>query len=381
MSTTDWALDPDVVHLNHGSFGGCPRAVLDAAAAIRARLEGSPMRFYVRRWQAELDAARARLAAFVGADPARLAFVPNATHGVALALAAAAPLLADGGEVVTTSHAYRACVNQLDRLVGAARIRIVPIELPYDPDRTHDAILAAVTPRTRLALLDHITSPTALILPVERLVPALEARGVRTIVDGAHAPGQVALDVTALGATWFTGNNHKWTCAPKATGFLVANAATLPLVTSHGASPEYGPSNRFHAELDWTGTHDPAPHLAVPAALDEVARLGGGWPAVIARNHALCLEMRERFCDAMDARVAIAPATSIGSMATIPIALPAGTTPRALEDRLLDDGWEVPIVDLRGNTFVRISAHLYTEGSQADDLARTLRERGVTIRA
>lgn len=378
-----WALDPAIVHLNHGSYGGCPTAVLAAAAALRARLEAAPMRFLVLEWQGELDRARDALAAFVHAPAEQLVFLPNATTGTAIALAAAE--LAAGDDVLTTDHAYRACKNQLDRLAAArgARVIVAPIELPYDPDRSAAAIVGAVTPRTRLALLDHVTSPTALVMPLERVVPALAARGVQIAIDGAHAPGQLALDVAALlaqGVTWYAGNNHKWLCAPKGTGFLVATTPVRPLVTSHGASPEYGPPNRLHAELDWMGTHDPTAHLSVPAAIAEVARLGGSWPAVIARNHAVALELRDRVIAGLggDARHRLAPDGSLGSMAAIPIALPA--PPLAVQTQLLRDGWEVPIVDHARGPLVRVSAHLYNEPAQGDALARKLRALGVTLR-
>src|SRR6185503_7605088 len=187
-------------------------------------MEASPMRFFVLDWQRELDSARTALARFVRAPDDRLVFVPNATTGVALAVAAAR--LGAGDEIVTTDHAYRACRNQLARLAEArgARVIVVPIALPFDPEAATAAILGAVTPRTRLALLDHITSPTAVIMPLLQLVPALASRCGQIIVDGAHAPGQVELDVgalLALGVTWYAGNNHKWLCAPKSSGFLV----------------------------------------------------------------------------------------------------------------------------------------------------------------
>jgi isopenicillin-N epimerase len=374
-----FALDPAIIHLNHGSFGGCPRAVLDAAAAIRARMEASPMRFFVLDWQRELDAARVALARFVRAPDDRLVFVPNATTGVALALGAAQ--LATGDEIVTTDHAYRACRNQLARLAEArgARVVVVPIALPFDPDAAVAAMTAAITPRTRLALLDHITSPTGLVLPIERVVPVYAARGIQVVVDGAHAPGQVDLDVgalLALGVTWYTGNNHKWLCAPKSTGFLVTTTPLRPLVTSHGASPEYGPPNRLHAELDWTGTHDPSAHLAVPVAIAEVARLGGGWPGVLARNHALAVAMRDRFVEA--GASAIAPASSIGTMAAVPIETSLAAL--ALERRLLETGWEVPIVRWPAGPLVRVSAHLYNELDQVDALIDHLRALGVRFR-
>jgi isopenicillin-N epimerase len=378
-----FALDPAVVHLNHGAFGGCPRAVLDAAAAIRARVEASPMRFFVLDWQRELDAARAALAAFVRAPDDRLVFVPNATTGVALALAAAAPGLGADDEIVTTDHAYRACRNQLARLAEArgARLVVVPIALPFDPDAATAAITAAITPRTRLAVLDHVTSPTALVLPLERIVPALAAAGVQIVIDGAHAPGQLDLDVgalLALGVTWYAGNNHKWLCAPKSSGFLVTTTALQPLVTSHGASVEYGPPNRLHAELDWTGTADPSAHLAVPTAIAEVGRLGGGWPNAIARNHALAVDMRRALVEA--GATVIAPESSLGSMAAVPIETPR--PPLELQRQLLEAGWEVPIVPwpAPAGPLLRLSAHLYNSLDDVTRLVPTLRALGVRFR-
>ncbi|HSK05337.1 MAG TPA: aminotransferase class V-fold PLP-dependent enzyme [Kofleriaceae bacterium] len=387
-----WALDPSIVHLNHGSFGGCPRAVLDDAAAWRARLEAAPMRFLVLDWQRELDRARAALAAFVRAPADRLAFTPSATAGVATALHAYAPRLAAGDELLTTDHAYRACRNQLERLAAARGLGIatVAVPLPFDAGALIERTAAAITPRTRLALLDHVTSPTALRLPLEALIAPLAARGVAIVVDGAHAPGQLDLDVGALlagGVTYYAGNNHKWLCAPKGSGFLVAaaGAPVLPLVTSHGATAAYGPPNRLHAELDWPGTHDPAPHLAVPAAIAAVAAEGGGWPAVLAHNHALALELRARFVDALGGgppgAPPIAPADSLGAMVAIPVALPPGAEPLALERQLLTDGWEVPIVDFTGGPLVRLSAHLYNHADQAAALAEKLAGLGVRLRA
>lgn len=376
-----WSLDPSIVHLNHGSFGGCPRAVLAAADQLRARLEAAPMKFFVLEWQGELDRARAALASFVHADPARLVFVPSTTTGVATVLASAA--LDAGDEILTTTHVYPACKHQLARLAEArgARVVQVPIAIPFDPDALVEAITAAITPRTRLALLDHITSPTALRFPLERLVPLLTARGIPVLVDGAHAPGQIDLDVEALGATWYVGNCHKWLCAPKSSGFLaVAPGVTVrPLVTSHGANPHYGPANRFHAEHDWSGTYDPTAQLAVPTAIATIAAEGGGWPAVIARNHALALALRDRLLDAFGVARTYAPDAAVGSMVALPIVLPPNTTPLALQQRLLTDGWEVPIVDFFEGPLVRVSAHLYNHAGEADRLAAKLRALGVQL--
>jgi isopenicillin-N epimerase len=378
-----FALDPDVVHLNHGSFGACPRAVLDAAAAIRARVEASPMRFFGLDWQRELDAARRALASFVRAPDDQLVFVPNATAGVAIALGAAAERLAPGDAILTTDHTYRACRNQLDRLAEArgAHVDVVPIALPFDPDAAADAIVRAAGPRTKLALLDHVTSPTGLVFPIERVVPALAARGIAIAIDGAHAPGQVPLDLGALfrlGVTWYAGNNHKWLCAPKSTGFLVTATPARPLVTSHGASPEWGPANRLHAEHDWTGTHDPSAYLAVPVAIAEVARLGGGWPAVMEKNHALAIAMRRVLVEA--GATVLAPENALGAMAAVPIATPM--PPTELQQRLLASGWEVLIVPWPApvGPLLRVSAYLYNTLDDAERLVRQLRTLGVAVR-
>ena len=376
-----WSLDPAIVHLNHGSYGGCPRAVTQAATAWRDRLEAAPMRFMVLEWQAELDRARASLAAFVHTPADRLVFVPSTTAGVAIALHSTA--LAAGDEIVTTDHVYRACKNQLERVASAhgATLVVVAIPLPFDAGALIDAIARAITPRTRLALLDHITSATALRLPIEPLVGLFTARGIPVIVDGAHAPGQIALDVSAIGATWYVGNCHKWLCAPKGSAFLAvaAGVAVHPVVTSHGASPEYGPANRLHAELDWSGTHDPAPHLAVPAAIATLAGEAGGWPAVFARTHALACELRRRITEGARAP-AIAPDDALACMAAIPVQLPANTTAFAVLTQLLRDGWEVQVVEHAGTPLVRVSAHLYNHAGEAELLAAKLRALGVTPR-
>jgi isopenicillin-N epimerase len=385
-----WALDPAIVHLNHGSFGGCPRAVVAAAADLRVRIEAAPMRFFVLDWQSELDRARAVLASFLAVPARRLVFASSATTAVAIALRSLAGSLQAGDEVLITDHAYRACRNQLVRIARSrgARLIDITIKLPFDPDQLVEAVAAAITPRTRLALLDHVTSPTALVLPVERLVPLLAARGIATVIDGAHAPGQIELAIEQLGASFYAGNCHKWLCAPKGSGFLVAGEGVPvePLVTSHGASPEYGGGNRLHAELDWAGTYDPAPHLVVPVALETIAveagrsDLAAGWAAVRERNHLLAVEMGRRLRDGLGSPRALAPEAALGAMVAVEISLPPGVAPLELERQLLASGWEVPIVASPVGPLVRISAHLYNDAAEADRLVRELHARGVRAR-
>ncbi|MEZ4401940.1 MAG: aminotransferase class V-fold PLP-dependent enzyme [Kofleriaceae bacterium] len=381
-----FGLDPTVLHWNHGSFGACPRAALAAQAEVRARLEAATMRYFRLDYEPALAAARGAVAAFLGADPAGLVFVPNATTGVATAVADVA--LAPGDEVVTTTHAYRACRNQLDRAAAAARATVViaPVPVPVrDPDAAITAILARVGPRTRLVLVDHVTSPTALVTDVGRLARALPAH-VALIVDGAHAPGQLDLAIDDVGATYYAGNLHKWTCAPKGAGFLWASPARRahlrPLVTSHGASL---PGDRYRLEHDWTGTCDPSAYLAAPVAIATVAELGGGWPAVRRGNQQLAAAVAAELGGQLGADPVIDPAIAAeaqGAMAALAVTLPAGAGALAVERALLERGVEVPIVDHPASTgpLVRVSAHVYNTLAEVAPLVDHLRAIGVTGR-
>lgn len=382
-----WTLDPAVDYLNHGSFGACPRAVLERQGELRAQLEREPVRFFLRELPPLFDAARATLAAFVGADEADLAAVPNATAAVSTVLRSLE--LRAGDELLTTDHAYGACKYALDHVAAQVRARVVVACVPFpvaSEDEVVEAVLAAVSPRTRLALLDHVTSPTGLVFPIARLVAALAGRGVDTLVDAAHAPGMVDLALDAVGAAYTTGNCHKWICAPKGAAFLHVRrdrqAHVRPLAISHGAGRPTGPLGRFRQEFDWTGTADPTAFLCVPAALEHVASLvPGGWPEVRARNRALALEARRTLCGLLGVEPP-APGSMLGSLAAahLPDA-PEGsrldpvTQTEPLQDALLESfRIEVPIVSwpARPRRLVRVSAQLYNHPDQYARLGRAL---------
>jgi isopenicillin-N epimerase len=323
------------------------------------------------------------LAAFVGAEPSDLAFVPNATTGVNAVVRSLR--FEPGDEILVTNHAYNACANAIGFAAERAGARMVRASIPFplaSPDQVVAAVESAVTERTKLALLEHVTSPTALLFPIARLVETLARRGVDTLVDGAHALGMVPLDLNGLGAAYYTANCHKWLCAPKGAAFLHVRrdkqSAIRPIVISHGANAPANGRSRFHLEFDWTGTGDPTPYLCVPEAIRHVGSLmPGGWPAIMARNHELAVAGRAELCAAL-AIPAPCPEAMLGTMATIP--LPGdGATDRTLPDPLQvalfeQHAIEVPITlwPAPPRRTLRISAHLYNQPEEYAALATAL---------
>ena len=335
-----WTLDPSITFLNHGSFGATPRPVLAAQDAWRERMEREPVAFFVRDLEPALDQARTALAAFIGADAEDLVFVPNATAGVNTV--ARSLELAPGDEILATDHGYNAVGNILRVAADRAGATVVIVPLPFpgsSAEEATDLIVGAVTPRTRLAVIDHVTSPTALVLPVTEIVRALSERGVDTLVDGAHAPGMLDLDVTSIGAAYYTGNGHKWLCSPKGAGFLHVrrdlHPRVRPLAISHGANSPRTDRSLFRLEHDWTGTADPSAYLSIPAAIEFGAGLlDGGWPALRKRNREVALRGRDLLGTALGLDPA-APETMVGSMATLALPLEPATAPP--DDGITDD--------------------------------------------
>jgi isopenicillin-N epimerase len=385
MSLRDaWTIDPDVTFLNHGSFGATPRAILERQAEIRAEMERQPLTFFARNLMPRLDTARERAAEWVGADPAGFAFVANATAGVNTVLRSLR--FEPGDELLVTDHEYNASKNALEFAAERDGARIVRVHLPVPttPDDVLERIVAATTDATRPLLFDHITSQTGMILPIAAICEAMNARGIETLVDGAHGPGMLELNLDALGATYYTGNFHKWGCAPKSVAFLWVTPDRRhdirPLAISHGAStPDL--DARFQAEFEWTGTFDPTPALLVPETIAYLEGLvDGGWPAIYARNRQLALHAREVLHPALDTQP-ICPDDMIGTLATFrlpdgdPDQPPAPLVIDPWQDTLLERfGIEVPIISWPKppHRVLRISAHLYNEPADYDRLANAL---------
>ena len=384
-----WDLDPEVVFLNHGSYGACPRVVLEEQARLRARIEAEPVRFFVEDIERELDKAKVGLGEFIGAQPEDIAFVANATGSVNTVLRSLD--LGPTDELLVTDHEYNACRNALDFVAARSGAAVVVAHIPFplsDPEEVVEALLAKVTDRTRLALVDHITSATGVVMPIEAIVRRLSERGVDTLIDGAHGPGQIDLDLDALGAAYYSGNCHKWLCTPKGSAILHVRKdrqdGIRPLSISHGANTPRRDRSRFRLEADWTGTNDPTPVLCIPAAIDAMGALyAGGWSELRERNRALALAGRDLLLSALG-QEAPCPDEMISHLASV--ILPEDTSPHdglyedPLQERLIAEySIQVPVMRWAPlhSRFLRISAQAYNSLEQYEHLAKALTASGL----
>lgn len=388
--SADWALDPGVIFLNHGSFGARTWVVIARQQELREELDRQPMTFLARTYQDRLDATRDVLARFVGAAPEDLVFVRNATTAVNSVLRSLS--FEPGDEVLITSHGYRACNKAVEYALDQAGGKVVTADVPFPiecPEQAVEAILACTTGRTKLALVDHVTSPTALVMPIEWIVGELEKRGIDTLVDGAHAPGMVPLDIDRIGAAYYTGNLHKWPSLPVGAAFLWVRPdrqeAIHPAVISHGYRNARAGRSALQEEFDWQGTDDPTSWLCLEASLAYFDEAIGGIAAAATRNHELAVAARRLVCEALETAPPC-PDEMLGSMATIPLSVGSGwDTPEAvssavavhpLQQRLSDEYQiEIPVVPWPSSSClnVRLSAHLYNEISHYEVLAGALK--------
>jgi isopenicillin-N epimerase len=380
---TQWQLDPAWTYLNHGGYGGCPTVVLEAQVDWIRRLERQPIHFIARQLEGELDRLLTRLGAFVGADPANLAFVTNATVGVNTVLRSLR--FEPGEEILVTSHSYPSIFNAVEWVAKRWGAKMVVADVPFPiagPDDVMAAVAERMSDRTRLLVVDHVTSPTGLVLPIDRLAALAQARGVEVLIDGAHGPGMLPLDLASLGADYYTGNCHKWMCAPKGAAFLYVapqhHERIVPLSISLGWIIQKDDEPDFHAAFKYTGTADPSPVLAIDAAMDFFESLPGGWRETRRRNHDLLLQARALLSEELGAEQP-APEEMLGSLCTLP--LPDGRAD-LLEQRLVEEfkievpvlGWPFRPKGEAGPRWFRISPHVYNDLSQYAHLAKILKK-------
>ncbi|MGH3009016.1 MAG: aminotransferase class V-fold PLP-dependent enzyme [Gaiellaceae bacterium] len=362
----EFLLDPEVAFLNHGSFGACPRPVFERYQAYQRELELEPVDFLARRLPELLTAARTALAEYLNAGSDDLAFVTNATTGVNLA-ARSLPL-GPGDEILATDLEYGACDmawEWIARRTGASYVR-APIPLPLDrPQTLVETLFAHATERTRVLYVSHVTSSTAIVLPVEEIVAHARALGLTTIVDGAHAPAHVPLDLAALGADYYSGNAHKWLGSPKGAGFLHVRPEFQERVDAAIVSWGYEGGNTFQERIEKQGTRDPAAWLAVPDAIAfQEAR---DWDAVRDRCRTLTRQARDELCDLVGSEP-LAPDELLGQMASVRLHRPAPD----LSDRLFaGHRVEIPVAG-PNDDLLRISVAAYTTREEVDRLLAAL---------
>lgn len=382
-------LDPKTIFLNHGSFGSCPITVLDHQQELRLQLERQPVRFYQRELEPLLDKARSALGSFIGANGDDLVYVVNATAGVNTVLRSLS--FKPGDELLVSNHEYNACRNAIHYAADRCGATVITIEVPFpleSDDEVLDSIMAKVTDKTRLLLIDHVTSQTGLVLPVKEIVDTLNERGIDTLIDGAHAPGMIPLDLDKLGAAYYTGNCHKWLCAPKTAGFLHVRkdkqSEVRPLTISHGANSPRSDRSRFQIEFGWMGTRDPSAALSVPFVIEYLENLvPGGWSEIMERNQKLAIAARTLILEVLGIP-APSPDSMIGSLASIP--LPDSQLEMPYQSLKYLDYWQEPLVEKHNievpiitwpnhpKRLVRISAQLYNSLPQYELLANELKK-------
>jgi isopenicillin-N epimerase len=370
-------LDPDITFLNHGSFGACPRPVFDEYQRWQRELERQPVEFLGRRSDDLLRDARIKLGAYLNAPPDSLVFVTNTTWGVNVIIRSLD--LDPGDEVLTTNHEYGANTLAWEWLLAKEGASLVKrqVSIPVStPEEVVESIWSGVTERTKAIFMSHLASPTALILPVQQICERARSQGILTIIDGAHAPGQIPLDLHELGADIYTGNLHKWLCAPKGAGFLYVRPEEQGWVESLIVSWGWGrqgtlaPSS-FVERNEWQGTRDIAAFLSVPSAICFQAE--HEWEAVRTRCHELASSARRQIAELTN-QLPISPDSPAwyAQMAACPIRT---DDPHEVKRRLYDDyRVEVPVFDWNGHSLVRASFQAYNDENDLDRLMMALSE-------
>jgi isopenicillin-N epimerase len=370
---SEWLLDPDISFLNHGSYGAVPHTVLDEQRRLQERMERNPNEFLALELSHALRTGANRLATFVNGVGSDLAFVENATAGCNMVLASVR--LSPGDEILLTDHGYPAIRKAAEHHASRTGAVVVQATVPFpisDPIEIITAVATRLGTRSRLVILDHVSSPTAIIFPVRDLTALCHEAGAKVLIDGAHAPGMLSLDIPEIDADWYVGNCHKWLMAPKGSGFVwtspASQAETHPLVISHG----YGQG--FEAEFDWVGTRDPTAWLTIPAAIDYHFRIGG--PLLRERNTQLARQAAKLLANHWNTERGSEDALT-GSMSTVRLPLVGeATDERALALRSTlrkDHRIDAAVIAFKGSLWVRLSAQAYNQFNEYERLADAFR--------
>jgi isopenicillin-N epimerase len=379
----EWTLDPSVTYLNHGTVGAPPRRVLDAQQKLRQEIERQPSRFLLRELtdtgvaktppkRPLLRVAADEVANFLGVNGKDLVFVDNATSGVNAVLRSFD--FREGDEVVIPNHAYgavRKATEYAVRIHGAS-VRTVEFPEPVrSPESVIEAVDAAITPKTRIVLIDHITADSALVLPVAEIASRCRKRGVAVLVDGAHGPGAIPVDISTLGVDWYAGNLHKWAWSPRSSGILWTNPARQ--ASLHHTVISWGLDQGIAAEFDWPGTRDPTPHLCAPVGIAYMRELGV--EKVQRYNHELAWNAGREMAARWNSKLET-PEEMIGTMISVAVPQRLGSTHEdalAVRERLLfEHNIEVHMYSWEGRVYARISAQIYNDMNDVEKLIGAL---------
>ena len=380
-----WSLEQSRLFLNHGSFGACPDFVIAEQRKWQELMEQEPVRFFEELMPGLLQSSRQALGKFLHCSPEDLAFVSNATSGVNTVLRSLQ--FERGDEILVPNHAYQACRNSIDFVARRWGAKVVEVNIPFPiegPQTVIGLMKSAYTSKTKLVMIDTVTSPTGLLMPFEELTAYFESRGVEVLLDAAHGIGMIPLNLATLGASYVTSNCHKWLCAPKGTAFLYVREdkqkKIQPLTISHGHTYPLGETTRFRHEFDWTGTQDISGWCALPAVIEGMADLvDGGWEGIMQHNHELAIQGRDILCDRLGIEQPC-PNEMIACISTIK--LPGEILPKEKMHEpdplhhILSEKYNIQVPvwtwPSPAGRYLRISAQLYNSIEQYERLADAL---------
>lgn len=381
-----WSLDRNIVFLNHGSFGATPTKILEQQQLYIRQMEAEPVRFMIRELEPLWWEAKAKVATFLGASAANLVFVNNATMGVNTIIHSLQ--FEKDDEILTSNHVYGACFNTLNQYAKFKGFKVVIADIPFpfeDEEIIIEKLVASITSKTKLLLIDHITSATGTIFPIEKIVKIFEEKGIEVLVDGAHAPGMLHLELEKIGASYYVGNCHKWICSPKGSAILYVRKdkqyKIQPLQFSHVHDTKMDSIDHWSAQFFWPGTDDISAFLCVPHAIDYMENICGSWDNLRHENRELILQGRNLLAKTLGTTLPV-PEKNIGFISNILIG--EGEMPKyyfnsinQLQEKLFRKYQiEVPIFVYNKTTprlWVRISAQLYNSIEQYEYLSDALK--------